>query len=212
MYNLRQRREAAINGTSQQDKETLLKRNALKRNLKVQVAISKLWYTLGTLLIDGLWLNYNTYVSLHTRLSEFMGEDDFDPDELKDAADEDWNDESKKAATRQMEVEMAKCEDETCLGYRDFFESMFMLVDTSMGISDDPDEPPDISEDGYCNFFRQIMQKVFGKTERGWRWHGMEENVLSRWEWEANHELSSWDNWGDFVIEKWVDPMVSGAD
>merc|ERR1712166_539404 len=82
MYKLKQRREAAeTGGFFKQGKETLMLRNTMKRNLKVQVAISKLWYTLGTLLKDGLWLNY-AYASLHTRLSEFMGDEDPSPEEL----------------------------------------------------------------------------------------------------------------------------------
>ena len=212
LYRLKQRREAAESGGSTQDKKILMQRNSLRRNYRLRVTISKLWHTLGELRIDGLWLNHNSYISLHTRLSQFMGEDDdMSPDDLMEAAEEDWVDESNKAAARQVKEAMAMCEDKDapCLGYRDFFDSMFMLVDTSLGFSDDPSEPPDVSEESYCGFFRSIMEKVFDRTPTGWKWNGMEEGVLSEWSWNADHAKSSWDDWESFDETTWQDPLVS---
>ena len=88
MYRMKQRREAERTGGARQDKEILMLRESLSRNLKVRMAISKLWYSLGSLLVDGLWLGHDAYVTLHTRLSEFMiveFEWDVQPGELMDA-------------------------------------------------------------------------------------------------------------------------------
>lgn len=53
-------------------------------------------------------------------------DEELDAEELREAAEEDWDEESRKAAERQAVEAIASCDpkDAPCLGYRDFFESM----------------------------------------------------------------------------------------
>ncbi len=102
------------------------------------------------------------------------GEEDFDPKEAEAFAEEEWANELLKPKSdtvmRGSNKHAVKPEAVECIGYSLFFDSMFELADTYVGLGGGIQEDLGVK---YAAFLLELIKALLKQNENGkWTWAG----------------------------------------